>query len=57
MLKSKRFLAVIVAGIVFLVATLVLHQEPIPFATAVMIIVAPYLVAETYSKSKTDGTS
>jgi hypothetical protein len=47
MLNSKRFLAVLVAGIVFLVGVFVFHTEPIAFATAEMIIVAPYLAAQT----------
>lgn len=51
MLKSKRFLAVLVAGVVFLVAVFVFHVEPIAFATAEMIIVAPYLAVETYKPS------
>lgn len=51
MLKSKRFLAVLVAGIVFLIGVFVFHTEPIAFATAEMIIVAPYLAAETYKPS------
>lgn len=51
MLKSKRFLAIITAGIVFLCAVFIFHVEPIGFATAEMIIVAPYLAAETYKPS------
>jgi hypothetical protein len=52
MLKSKRFLAVLVAGVVFLVAVFAFHVEPIAFATAEMIIVAPYLAAESYKPSE-----
>jgi hypothetical protein len=51
MFKSKRFLAILVAGIVFLVGVFIFHTEPIAFATAEMIIVAPYLAAESYRSS------
>lgn len=51
MLKSKRFLAIVIAGIVFIIAVIFFDVEPIAFASAEMIIIAPYLVAETYKPS------
>ena len=52
MLKSKRFLATIVAGIIFVVGTFFFKAEPIALATGIGIILAPYLAAESYTKSK-----
>lgn len=53
MLKSKRFIAVICSGIIFCIGTFFFKVEPVNLATGIGIILAPYLVAESYVKSKT----
>jgi hypothetical protein len=52
MLKSKRFLALIASGIIFVTGTFFFKVDPVNLATGIGIILAPYLAAETYSKSK-----
>jgi hypothetical protein len=53
MYKSKRFIATCVAGIVFIIGAFVLHLEPVGLSSGIGIILAPYLVAETYKPSNT----
>jgi hypothetical protein len=53
MLTSKRFIATAISGLVFVVGTFFFHQQPIEFATAIGIVLAPYLAAESYRSSET----
>jgi hypothetical protein len=57
MFKSKRFLATLVAGIVFIVGTFFFEQEPVPFASALAILLAPYLAAQTFRSSITNNVT
>lgn len=54
MLKSKRFLAVIASAVIFIVGCFFFEQKPIEFATAIGIILAPYLAAQTFRGSNKD---
>ena len=50
--KSKRFLFVIIALLVWLVLIFVKNINAIEAATGLTIIIAPYLTAETVRKSE-----
>jgi hypothetical protein len=56
MLKSKRFIALIVSGVIFITGTFFFHQPPIELATGIGIILAPYLAAESFRSSETINT-
>lgn len=51
MLSSKRFLTLIVASIVWLVAVLFFSQDAVHFAEAIALMTAPYLAAESFKPS------
>ena len=54
MLKSKRFIATIASGLIFIVGVFFFKVEPVGLATGIGIILAPYLIAETYKQSNTN---
>jgi hypothetical protein len=51
MLKSKRFLTTIAAGIIFIAGVFFFHAKAIDLATGISVILAPYLAAETFNPS------
>lgn len=51
MFKSKRFIAVTVSAVLFIIGVFFYHQQPIEFATGIGIILAPYLAAQSYRGS------
>ena len=53
MLKSKRFIGITAAGLIFVIGTFFFHQSPIEFASAIGILLTPYLAAESLKPSDT----
>jgi predicted cobalt transporter CbtA len=51
MFKSKRFLATLVAGIIWLLGVLVFNQDAVSFAEGVCLIVAPFVIGQSYRPS------
>ena len=51
MLKSKRFVITCISGIVFVSGVFFFHCEPFSLASGIGIILAPYLVVESYKPS------
>ena len=51
MLKSKRFIGITAAGLIFVIGTFFFHQSPIEFASAIGILLTPYLAAESLKPS------
>ena len=57
MIKNKRFYIGVSSFIVWIVAILFFHQDPVRLATGLTLIVTPYIAGETFRPSGTKSES